>query len=314
MRSDKPTILAWIADITLIVIFSLIYYLIKPIQTERVIYIPQGSIYKIITHLEQRGYSVWTLDAFLLRLLGSPQSGWIDMKTYSTTKADFLYKLTTAKAALQDVTLIPGETTYVFMQQLAQATGLDAHKLYSAFLRYAPMKEGVLVPNTYRVPLGLDEESLVRLLLHISHKRMVALSMKIFGKYDEKKWFRYLVIASIIQKESANKKEMPIVASVIYNRLKKGMKLQMDGTLNYGRYSHEKIASKRIRQDHSSFNTYLHKGVPKIPICNVGIDAIRAAIFPAKTDYLYFMRSKKGTHNFTCNYSTHLKNIRNATK
>ena len=314
MKINRATILEWIFDIALIIVLSFIYYLSKPISTQNVLYIPQGSIGQIITHLQRKNYDVSRLDSLLLRFIGSPQSGWIDIGTTKTTKADFLYKLTTAKAAMRNVTLIPGETTYIFMQQLAKSTGLDAQKLYDTFLEQSPLPEGMLVPNTYRVPLGLNEEELVKLLLSISHKRMQQLSMKIFGKYDEKKWFRYLVIASIIQKESANKEEMPLVASVIYNRLKKGMKLQMDGTLNYGKYSHQKVTPKRIRQDHSQFNTYIHKGVPKIPICNVSIDAIRAAIFPAKSNYLYFMRSKKGTHDFSCNYSTHLKNIKNATK
>ena len=107
---------------------------------------------------------------------------------------------------------------------------------------------------------------------------------------------------------------MPLVSSVIYNRIKKGMKLQMDGTLNYAQYSHIKVTPKRIREDKSIYNTYLHKGVPEIPVCNVSFEAIRAAIFPAKTSYLYFMKSKKGTHDFSCNYSTHLTNIRRATK
>jgi UPF0755 protein len=88
----------------------------------------------------------------------------------------------------------------------------------------------------------------------------------------------------------------------------------MAGSLNYGKYSHIKVSSKRIKNDNTLYNTYKYKGVPKIPVCNVSFEAIHAAIFPAKTNYLYFMRSKKGTHDFTCNYSTHLKNIRRATK
>jgi UPF0755 protein len=143
---------------------------------------------------------------------------------------------------------------------------------------------------------------------------MESLSKKIFGVYNEEKWFRYVTIASIIQKESANNEEMPIVSSVIYNRLKKGMKLQMDGTLNYGKYSHIRITAKRIREDNSTYNTYIHSGIPAAPVCNVSREAIMAAIFPAKTDYLYFMKSKKGTHDFACNYSTHLRNIKRATK
>ena len=92
------------------------------------------------------------------------------------------------------------------------------------------------------------------------------------------------------------------------------MKLQMDGTLNYGKYSHIKVTPKRIREDNSIYNTYKNSGIPKLPVCNVSFDAIKAALFPAKTNYLYFMKSKRGTHNFSRNYSTHLTNIKRATK
>jgi UPF0755 protein len=236
------------------------------------------------------------------------------MGSQRNTKADFLYKLTTAKAALRDVTLIPGETSYIFLNQLAKNLGLSREKLQEEFDKQSFIEEGAFVPNTYKIPLGLSEKELITLLLKISKKKMQAMSQKIFGSYNEKKWFRYITIASIIQKESANNKEMPIVSSVIYNRLKKGMKLQMDGTLNYGKYSHVRVTSKRIQQDKSLYNTYMHSGLPAAPVCNVSQEAIMAAIFPAKTNYLYFMKSKKGTHDFTCNYSTHLRNIKRATK
>ena len=278
------------------------------------LYIPQGSINQIISQLQQKNYDVTKLDAFILRFIGSPQSGWINMTSTYNTKADFLYKLTTAKAALQNVTLIPGETTYVFLDQLAKNLHLDREKLQEEFEKQSPIQEGVFVPNTYKIPIGISEKELISLLLKISLKKMKETSLKIFGSYNEKKWFRYVAIASIIQKESANTKEMPIVSSVIYNRLKKGMKLQMDGTLNYGKYSHVKITAKRIKSDTSRYNTYTHKGIPETPVCNVSMEAIKAAIFPAKTNYLYFMKSKNGTHDFSCNYSTHLRNIKRATK
>ena len=278
------------------------------------LYIPQGSINQIITQLQEKNYDVSKLDAFLLRFIGSPQSGWINMGKTRNSRADFLYKLTTAKAALRNITLIPGETTYIFLNQLAHNLHLDRQKLQEEFDRQSPVSEGVFVPNTYKIPLGISEKDLIALLLKVSLKKMQAMSRKIFGSYNEKKWFRYVTIASIIQKESANNKEMPLVSSVIYNRLKKGMKLQMDGSLNYGKYSHMKITSKRIRNDRSLYNTYLHSGIPTVPVCNVSTQAIQAAIFPAKSNYLYFMKSKNGTHDFTCNYSTHLRNIRRATK
>jgi len=314
MKEKKLTIIEYVIEIILIILLSFMYYLIQPIKTPKVLYIPKGSINQIISQLQKRNYDVCKLDALVLRFIGAPQSGWINLDSTDNTKADFLYKLTTAKAALRDVTLIPGETTYVFLEQLAKNLGLDHKKLQQEFKKQSLIKEGVLVPNTYKIPVGLSEKELISLLLKISRNKMKAMSMKIFGTYNEKKWFRYVTIASIIQKESANNKEMPIVSSVIYNRLKKGMKLQMDGTLNYGKYSHLKVTPQRIRNDKTLYNTYMHKGIPSQPVCNVSSDAIMAAIFPAKTNYLYFMKSKKGTHDFTCNYSTHLRNIKRATK
>ena len=92
------------------------YYLNKPIDTSKVIYIPQGSINEIISQLSAKNYDLNKLDSLVLRVMGSPQSGWIDMGTTYCSKGDFLYKLTTAKAALQNITLIPGETTYIFLK------------------------------------------------------------------------------------------------------------------------------------------------------------------------------------------------------
>jgi len=103
---------------------------------------------------------------------------------------------------------------------------------------------------------------------------------------------------------------MPIIASVIENRLNKGMKLQMDGTLSYGKYSHKTITSKRIRKDTSYYNTYIHGGIPPAPLCTVSIEALRAALHPKKTNYLYFMLNKKGRHDFSASYKQHVKHIK----
>jgi len=314
MNSKKLVIIKYVLEIMLIIVLSFMYYLNKPMNTSKVLYIPKGSINQIISQLAHKNYNVTKLDSLLLRVTGSPQSGWINIGTTRLSKGEFLYKLTHAKAALRNITLIPGETTYIFLNQLSKNLRLDRERLQKAYDMYSVQKEGVFVPNTYKIPLGITEEELIRLLLAKSLSQMKKLSAKLFGKYNEKKWFQYVAIASVIQKESANVEEMPIVSSVIQNRIKKGMKLQMDGTLNYGKYSHIKVTPKRIREDSSVFNTYKHAGIPVIPVCNVSFDAIRAAVFPAKTPYLYFMKSKNGTHDFTRNYSTHLDNISRATK
>lgn len=314
MNDKALTIMKWILEIVLIIILSFMYYLNQPVRSHKVVFIPQGSINQIITQLHQNNYNVSKLDSILLRFIGSPQSGWIDMKSTYNTRGDFLYKLVTAKAALQNVTLIPGETTYIFLDDLALKLKLDRDKLESEFLSQSKIEEGAFVPNTYKLPLGITEKELIRILLYESDQQMQKLSIKLFGTYNEKKWFQIVALASVIEKESANAKEMPLVSSVIYNRIKKGMKLQMDGTLNYGKYSHIKITPQRIREDESIYNTYKHSGIPSLPVCNVSFEAIKSAVFPAKTSYLYFMKNKNGTHDFSRNYSTHLSNIKRVTK
>jgi UPF0755 protein len=264
--------------------------------------------------MQAENIDVSPLDAFCMRFIGLPQQGWIDIGTTSLTHADFLKRVATAKAAMLNVTLIPGETTYLFLQELAKALELDHDRLMQAFKKQSPYKEGAFVPDTYKLPKGITEEEVIAVLLERSQKTMRAWSQKIFGTYNEAKWYKYLILASVIQKEAASVEEMPIVGSVIQNRLNKGMKLQMDGTLNYGIYSHVKITPERIRNDNTAYNTYKFKGIPADPVCNVSLSAIRAAIFPATTDYLYFMKNKKGKHDFTRYYSTHIGNVKRVTK
>ncbi len=314
MNIKKLTILKYTLEMLLIISVSFIYYLNQPVLSKKIVNIPNGSINKIISHLKAKNYDLSKLDSLYLRVIGSPQSGWIEIGRNKLTRADFLYKLTNAKAALRDITLIPGETTYIFLNQLSSNLKLDRVKLEYFYEKYAPIKEGAFVPNTYKIPIGISEEMLIKLLLKRSKQQMQKLSNRIFGMFNQKRWFHFVAVASVIQKESANNEEMPIVSSVIYNRLKKGMRLQMDGTLNYGKYSHLRVTPQRIRNDTSIYNTYKLKGVPSIPVCNVGFEAIKAAVFPADTDYLYFVKSKSGTHKFSRNYSTHLRNIKHVTK
>lgn len=275
------------------------------------IFIPQGSINSIITYLDKnKTLNISIVDKYILALLGSPQSGWIDLYSTSLTKYEFLLKITKSKAAMVDITLIPGETLYFFISSISTTLNLDPIKLYKEYHKLSPYKDGVILANTYKVPLNISEAKLMHYLLSKSIKKHKRLSNKFFGSYDEKKWFKYIIISSIIQKEAASIKEMPLVSAVIFNRLKKKMKLQMDGTLNYGKYSHTKITPKMIKEDKSSFNTYKNRGIPLSAVGAVSIDAIKAAIYPAKVKYLYFMKNKKGTHDFSNSYKKHLQYIK----
>jgi len=308
----KSTWIAWAEIIALSLIISFAFYTTLPIQTTRTLLVPQGSIGYIISQLTKKGYDLSPIDKYILVFLGKPQSGWVDIGATRLNRIDFLYRLTTAKAKMEEITLIPGETTEIFLTSVAADLKLDKAKLDSYYKAFSNYPEAGIYADTYYVPYGMSEKHFIRFLLSASEKKYKEISEKIYGTYNEKQWLNILIIASIIQKEAANKEEMPLVSSVIYNRLKRGMPLQMDGTLNYGKYSHMKVTPERIKNDTSRFNTYKYKGLPHSPIGAVSFDAIIAAIKPAKTNYLYFMKNSQGLHDFTDSYKTHRKNIKKA--
>ena len=296
----------------MVLIISLAFYISIPVRSTQTLYVPQGSIKSIITQLSKKGYDLSVIDSYLLRIMGQPQHGWIFIGKNQLNRIDFLHKLTSSKAMIHKVTLIPGETLELFFELLSKQYGLSKAKLWKYYKEYSPYPEAGIYADTYYVPVGIGEKHLIQFLVRQSERRYAALANKIYGVYDKKQWKKILTIASIIQKEAANTKEMPLVASVIYNRLKKRMRLQMDGTLNYGKYSHIKVTPARIKHDTSPFNTYKFKGLPPSPIGAVSTYAIRAALHPATTQYLYFMKNSHGVHDFSHTYKTHRMYIKKA--
>ena len=290
-----------------------IFYLTTPVVMPQVISVPKGSIKSIITYLNgiegippnQFG----RFDAFLIGAIGIPQSGFVDLGVENPTRLEFYKRLSTAKAATKEITLIPGETLHFFLQDVARVYGLDAQKLQESYEKYFHLPEGVIVPETYKLPMGLDEDSLMKTLAQISYKWHEDTATKLLGVYDRDKWFYYVSIASIVQKEAANIEEMPIVAAVVFNRLKIGMPLQMDGSLNYGIYSHQKITPERIRNDTNPCNTYKYKGIPPYPCTSASVQSLKAVLDPADVEYLYFVRNKNGTHTFSKTYQDHKSNF-----
>ena len=309
-KTNKNLVIFNIIELFLIASIVVLFYVTIPLSSTKVLYIPKGSTNNIISYLNKSGFELNIIDKVMLRGLGYIQSGWINIDQNHLTKMDFLYKLTTSKAALKNITLIPGETSYIFIKQLAKNLNLSEERLRATYKKYAYKADGNILAETYALPYGMTEEHLILYLLTQTNKKYESFSKKIFGLYDKKKWYYYLSLASVIQKEAASVDEMPIVSSVIHNRLRRGMRLQMDGTLNYGKYSHIKVTAQRIKEDTSSYNTYKNKGLPKNPVSAVSLNAIKAAIFPVKSKYLYFVKDNKtGLHKFSTNYKTHVNYI-----
>ena len=126
------------------------------------------------------------------------------------------------------------------------------------------------------------------------------------GKYSLNE---IIVIASIIERECKVDSERPLVASVIYNRLDKGMALQMCSTVQYVLGKQKEVLTIADTKIESPYNTYINAGLPPGPIASPGMAAIKAALAPADTDYLYFVVSEKldGTSNFSATYDKFLK-------
>jgi len=294
----------------LFILIGLLFYLSIPVVGEKNIHLKPASITGIIAQLSQKGYDVGVVDKYLMVAIGRPQHGWVYLGNTKLHRLDFLIRLTSAQSSFRKVTLVPGETTVIFLRQLAQKLDLNETKLMRHYHALSNFKEAGILAESYHIPSTLKEKGVIRYLLKYANKVYKKLSIEQSDIWDKAGWNRLLTVASIIQKEAASKAEMPIIASVIYNRLRENMRLQMDGTLNYGEYSHIKVTPKRIKGDKSTFNTYKHRGLPNYPVCSVSINAIKAAINPAKTDYLYFVKNSQGSHNFSRDYKAHLKNIR----
>lgn len=107
-----------------------------------------------------------------------------------------------------------------------------------------------------------------------------------------------LIVASLIEKETAVESERPLVASVIINRLYKNMPLQIDPTVIYG-LNHKTQLTKTDLRTNTPYNTYIHRGLPPTPIALPSLDSLRAALFPEYTDYYYFVAKGDGTHVFS---------------
>ena len=302
----------WVVNILLAFFISLAFYITLPVETKKTLLVPKGSIENIIAQLAKEGYDVGIIDRTILRLIGTPKSGWVDIGETTLNRIDFLYKLTSPTTMIHKVTLIPGETSVIFFENIAKQLDLNSSKLQSYYNKFSLYPEAGIFADTYHVPYGIKEKNLMSFLLKVSNKKYKQLSIDSYGDYNTSKWLQTLITASIIQKEAANVQEMPIIASVIVNRIQKGMRLQMDGTLNYGKYSHIKVTPERIKKDKSRFNTYKYKGLPHSPIGSVGLNALRAAMKPAKTNYLYFMKNTQGIHDFTNSYKKHRENIKKA--
>lgn len=168
--------------------------------------------------------------------------------------------------------------------------------------------EGYLFPETYTVEYGADEETIIRTMLD-QFESVFTEEMRADMKKSGMSLNQIMVIASIVERESQVDIDRGKVSSVIYNRIDEGMPLQMDSTVQYVLGKQKETLTYADTELDSPYNTYVNPGLPPGPIACPGAASIKAAIYPEKTDYLYFVVSKEldGTHTFTADYNQFLK-------
>ncbi|MFC3802099.1 endolytic transglycosylase MltG [Cohnella sp. GCM10012308] len=173
--------------------------------------------------------------------------------------------------------------------------------------------EGYLFPETYEMKKGSTESDIIDRMLAELDRKLGTLPEDWQSVLEERGWTLHelLTAASLVEREVVVDEERPIVAGVILNRLDKKMALQIDATIQYLLDKQkDKLTNDDLKVD-SPYNTYQNKGLPPGPISSPSLKSIEAVLYPADTDYLYYVTKKDGsnTHLFAETYKQHQKNI-----
>jgi UPF0755 protein len=169
--------------------------------------------------------------------------------------------------------------------------------------------EGYLFPETYFFPRPVSAEAICRAMV----RRFRAVFNEEWKERAEAMGHtvhEIVTLASIVEKETGDPGERPLIASVFHNRLKRGMRLQTDPTVIYGIENFDGNLTRRDLKTHSPYNTYTIDGLPPGPIANPGRASLEAALYPAESDYLYFVSRNDGTHVFSATYPAHRQAVR----
>jgi len=178
-----------------------------------------------------------------------------------------------------------------------------------SFLKKATPLEGFLYPDTYYFLPNVKEDEVIRVMNDTFDQRIAEFAQQIEESpytLDE-----IVTLASIIEKEAWKPADQKLISGVLYNRLERGMLLQVDATFTY---THNKgtyqITTEELKDEDNLYNTYVHKGLPPGPIAAVGYSALDAALNPTPSDYLFYLADRKGNTYFSTTYAEHLRKKR----
>lgn len=207
------------------------------------------------------------------------------------------------------VTFLEGWRVEEFADYLAaqeELTNFDKEN----FLFLAEPLEGTLYPDTYLIPKEMDEETIISLLTNTFETKTEDVLADVNTDTNE-----LLTLASVVQREAKSYQDMRRVAGILQNRIKIGMPLQADATLQYVKGYNEAEQSwwspplAVDKQLQSPFNTYLNRGLPPQPICNPGLDAIKATVDPIASEDLFYIHAPDGKMYYAKDLEGHNQNV-----
>jgi UPF0755 protein len=289
------------------------FILLRPGSGAREVVVPAGATtLEVGRILEREGVissdSLFEIAVWLRRLEGRIQAGRYEMRRGMGLLAAINLLAAGPEERGTGVTVPEGFS----LRQIARRVGERTHIGEQEFLSVAQggsvragiqppgvrSLEGLLFPETYFVSRSETAESLVRRMVREFEERTASLDWSVPESRGLSR-YQALIIASLVEREAKVPEDRSKVAAVVYNRLARGMRLQIDITALYGLDEHKVPTPADLRRP-SPYNTYLIDGLPPTPIASPGIDALNAALRPANIDAIYYVViDPSGRHGFT---------------
>jgi UPF0755 protein len=279
-------------------------------QTAQQIIVPRGSTFHdIATELVRAGIVhneiAFRIYAKLLRADTAAHAGEFRFEPHQTA-AEVLAQLESGGAQIAKWVTIPEGFTAAQIAQRLQDEGFGNAKVYKhAFLHDAITLDGVrtknlegfLFPSTYLIPNGATPKAVEDILTAQFRKELppyAAQRARAHGLSVP----QIVTLASLIEREAKADDERALMAGVYYNRLRLGMPLEVDATIEYALPEHHDVITYGDLKIRSPYNTYLHPGLPPTPIANPGEASLQAAFNPRPSPYLYYVYKGNGHHAF----------------
>lgn len=312
MNKTIRTTIIGISAILILSIVAILYQFSDPQMkagTETIVINQTTSEKELIPKLKTQGYikSEWAFN-FVLKIKG--WQGKINPGGYSVSKSMNVLQLadTLVNKPYEKWIVIPeGPRKEEIAEKLQSIFNWD-EKTKQEFISQA--KEGYLFPDTYLLNVNSAGADVEKRMESQFNEKVSNIFVEAKGKNIRNDTL--IVLASLIQREAANEKEMPLIAGVIWNRWLKGMPFQIDATIQYALGRDGNWWPKVTPEDYkieSPYNTYINKGRPPAPICNPGLAAINAVVNSQDSEYLYYLHDSSGQIHLAKTYQEHEQNI-----